>query len=165
MSARCYSFYFEPVLLDVPPKLFFCMIPVESSKGPAVTKHFYPAAPWISRMRQSAGNSWPLLILRTYPGFASAQVMGKNLFTFLVIIRYSMVFVLILWVTFRYLNSKVRFLMHMREMLTDKATIGNEISIWLYSCEYRISKKRITARMFSKWKVVSSMKYHMPYPP
>jgi len=40
--------------------------------------------------------------------------------------------------------------MHIRATFTDRATIGKEISIWLYSEEFKIRKKRITARTFSK---------------
>jgi len=80
-------------------------------------------------MRQSAGNSYPLLTLKIYPGLASAHVIGKNLLTFLVIIRYSIYLLLILFVTFLYLNSRVKFLMHIRATLTERATMGNEISI------------------------------------
>ena len=101
------------------------MIPVDSSNGPVVTKHFYPEAPWISRIRQSAGNSYPLLNLRICPGFASAHVMGTNFLLFLLIMRYSIVLLLILFVTFLCLCSNVRFLMHMRETLTEKAMIAN----------------------------------------
>lgn len=88
-----------------------------------------------------------------------------NLFSFLVIMRYSICLKLILFVTFLYLNSKVRFLIHIKEMLTLRATIGKEISIWLYVEELRIKKNNTIASKFSKWKVESITKYHKPKPP
>lgn len=76
--------------------------------------------------------------------------MGKNLLSFLEIIKYSTCLLLILDVTFLCLISKVKFLMHMRAMLTERAQIGKEISIWLYSWEFRIKKNNMMANMFSK---------------
>lgn len=85
-----------------------------------------------------------------YPGLTSLQVIGTNLLILRVIIRYSICLSLILCVTLRYLDSRERFLKHINTTLMDKATIGKDISIWLYSEEYRIKKYRQIASTFSK---------------
>ena len=35
----------------------------------------------------------------------------------------------------------------------------------MYSCEYRMRKNKIMAKTFSKWNVVSMIKYHKPKAP
>ena len=76
--------------------------------------------------------------------------MGTNLVAFLDTIKYSTYLLLILFVTFLCLSSKVKFFMLIRIILTESATIGKWIGIWLYSCEYNMRKNKSTAKIFSK---------------
>jgi hypothetical protein len=113
----------------VPSKLVFYTIPVFSSKGSEFTKHFYPKWPFMSRIRQSAGNSSSLLTLIMYPGFTSYQEIGTNLLFLLVIIKYSTFLLFIKLQTFRCLSSKIIFLILISREFIIKAVVGNEISI------------------------------------
>ena len=85
-----------------------------------------------------------------YPGLMSAQVIGWNLLNFAVIIRNSSILLLILFVIFLYLSSKVTFLIAIKVMLTDRVTIGKDALTSLYFSDIMIRKKRTTARKFSK---------------
>jgi len=118
----------------------------------------------MSRIRQSAGNSWPLLTFIICPGLHSAHVTGTYLLNFLVIQRFSTILLLILSVTTRYRYSNTTFRMHIKIMLTFSATIGNVMSIMSNSLSL-MSTNKTNERTFSKWKVESIKKYHMPRRP